>query len=112
MRRRCKTSLRASKCVWAGVNATLTAQRDQTVDVITLQTKTLLLFELPMNCYERLRARGLTLPQVPTPIGNFMHCTREGDLLFLSGQGPLNETGTLMTGKVGATVTAGEANGK
>ncbi|MFP3553318.1 RidA family protein [Paraburkholderia sp. SIMBA_049] len=62
-----------------------------------------------MNCYERLRARGLTLPTVPTPIGNFMHCTREGGLLFLSGQGPLDETGKLMTGKVGATVTADEA---
>ncbi|MGF6779962.1 RidA family protein [Paraburkholderia sp. GAS334] len=62
-----------------------------------------------MNCYDRLRARGLTLPQVPTPIGNFAHCTREGDLLFLSGQGPLNEAGMLMTGKVGATVTTDEA---
>ena len=62
-----------------------------------------------MNCYDRLHTRGLKLPQVPTPIGNFMHCTREGNLLFLSGQGPLDETGSLMTGKVGATVSADEA---
>jgi enamine deaminase RidA (YjgF/YER057c/UK114 family) len=62
-----------------------------------------------MNCYDRLRARGLMLPQVPTPIGNFTHCTREGDLLFLSGQGPLSEAGILMTGKVGATVSTDEA---
>ncbi|MGH8782968.1 RidA family protein [Paraburkholderia sp.] len=62
-----------------------------------------------MNCYDRLRTRGLSLPQVPAPIGNFTHCTREGDLLFLSGQGPLNEHGELMTGKVGATVTTDEA---
>jgi enamine deaminase RidA (YjgF/YER057c/UK114 family) len=46
---------------------------------------------------------------VPTPIGNFRDCTREGNLLFLSGQGPLNEAGSLMTGKVGATVSAAEA---
>ncbi|MGF6239426.1 MULTISPECIES: RidA family protein [Paraburkholderia] len=64
-----------------------------------------------MNCYERLHARGLKLPQVPTPIGNFRHCTREGNLLFLSGQGPLNEAGSLMTGKVGATVSTEEAYG-
>ena len=62
-----------------------------------------------MNCYDRLHTRGLKLPQVPTPIGNFTHCTREGNLLFLSGQGPLDESGSLMTGKVGATVSADEA---
>lgn len=62
-----------------------------------------------MNCYDRLRTRGFTLPPVPAPIGNFTHCTREGDLLFLSGQGPLNEHGELMTGKVGSTVSTDDA---
>lgn len=63
----------------------------------------------PDNCYDRLRRRGFALPKVPTPVGNFVPCTREGDLLFLSGQGPLDERGALMRGKVGATVTADEA---
>jgi enamine deaminase RidA (YjgF/YER057c/UK114 family) len=62
-----------------------------------------------MNCYERLHSRGLKLPKVPSPIGNFCHCTRAGNLLFLSGQGPLDETGVLMTGKVGASVSTEEA---
>ncbi|HMC43798.1 MAG TPA: RidA family protein, partial [Caballeronia sp.] len=66
-------------------------------------------FSTEMNCYERLQARGLKLQDVPAPIGNFTHCTREGNLLFLSGQGPLDETGHLMTGKVGDNVTADEA---
>jgi enamine deaminase RidA (YjgF/YER057c/UK114 family) len=66
-------------------------------------------FSTEMNCYERLQARGLKLQDVPAPIGNFTHCTREGNLLFLSGQGPLDETGKLMTGKVGDNVTADEA---
>ncbi|WP_206997048.1 RidA family protein [Trinickia mobilis] len=61
------------------------------------------------TCYDRLRHRGLALPQVPAPIGNFTHCVREGNLLFLSGQGPVNEKGELMTGKVGADVSADEA---
>lgn len=72
-----------------------------------LKTNTLTF--LSMNCYDRLHTRGLKLPQVPTPIGNFTHCTREGNLLFLSGQGPLDANGSLMTGKVGATVSADEA---
>ncbi|WP_322015235.1 RidA family protein [Paraburkholderia sp. J12] len=65
----------------------------------------------PTTCYDRLLHHGLALPQVPTPIGNFVHCVREGDLLFLSGQGPVNACGELMTGKVGATVSAEEAYG-
>ncbi|WP_028225515.1 RidA family protein [Paraburkholderia ferrariae] len=63
----------------------------------------------PTTCYDRLLHRGLALPQVPAPIGNFVHCVREGDLLFLSGQGPVNACGELMTGKVGATVSAEQA---
>src|ERR1700730_17644053 len=68
-------------------------------------------FSTEMNCYERLQARGLKLQDVPAPIGNFTHCTREGNLLFLSGQGPLDESGSLMTGKVGAPVSDDQAAG-
>jgi enamine deaminase RidA (YjgF/YER057c/UK114 family) len=66
-------------------------------------------FSTETNCYERLQARGLKIQNVPAPIGNFTHCTREGNLLFLSGQGPLDETGHLMTGKVDDTITVDEA---
>ncbi len=58
---------------------------------------------------DRLAALGLVLPAVPTPIANFVNVTRAGELLFLSGQGPLTAEGRLMTGKVGRTVTAEEA---
>jgi len=68
-----------------------------------------MVFSTEMNCYDRLRARGLKLQAVPAPIGNFTHCTREGNLLFLSGQGPLDNTGRLMKGKVGDDVTTDEA---
>jgi len=61
------------------------------------------------SCYERLRARGLSLPAVPSPIGNFNHVTREGNLLFMSGQGPVTSNGQLMTGKVGDTVSTEDA---
>lgn len=57
----------------------------------------------------RLLSLGLVLPEVPRPIGQFQYGRIEGTLLFLSGQGPLLETGVLATGKVGADVTVAEA---
>jgi enamine deaminase RidA (YjgF/YER057c/UK114 family) len=53
----------------------------------------------------RLAALGLTLPEVPAPVGRFRHGKAEAGLLFLSGQGPLLEDGRLATGKVGRDVT-------
>lgn len=58
---------------------------------------------------ERLERLGLALPAVPQPIGTFVNAVRVGNLLFLSGQGPLKEDGTLMTGKVGRTISTEEA---
>lgn len=36
-------------------------------------------------------------PNVPTPKGHYSHAARVGDLLFLSGQLPLDDTGTPRT---------------
>ena len=49
---------------------------------------------------------GLSLPSVPAPVGLFRLGRIEGDLLFLSGQGPMLESGIFATGKVGRDVTA------
>ncbi|MFH2129653.1 MAG: RidA family protein [bacterium] len=63
-----------------------------------------------MNDIEkRLAALGLVLPQIPAPVGNFDPGVLQGDLLFLSGQGPLLENGELARGVVGDTVTVEEA---
>ena len=59
--------------------------------------------------YSRLSALGITLPEAPSPIGNFVTQVQEGKLLFLSGQGPSEADGRLHTGKVGADVTVDEA---
>lgn len=59
-----------------------------------------------------LAAMGLVLPAAaPTPIGNFVTAIRTGNLLFVSGQGPVTPDGRLMTGKVGADVSAEDAAG-
>ncbi len=57
----------------------------------------------------RLKELGLSLPKVPAPVGNFAPFVLHNDLLFLSGQGPLLEDGSLATGKVGAEVTVEQA---
>ncbi|MDJ1158823.1 RidA family protein [Chelatococcus sp. SYSU_G07232] len=59
--------------------------------------------------YARLAALGLALPKAPPPIANFVTHVREGDLLFLSGQGPREADGHLHAGKVGADVSVEEA---
>lgn len=59
--------------------------------------------------YQRLEALGLALPSAPKPVANFVTGMRDGDLLFLSGQGPLEANGTEHHGKVGRTVTVEEA---
>ncbi|MBL1420389.1 MAG: RidA family protein [Alphaproteobacteria bacterium] len=54
---------------------------------------------------QRLDALGISLPQVINPIGNFRNVKRVGNLLYVSGQGPVTEDGTYLTGKVGRDVT-------
>ena len=49
---------------------------------------------------------SLTLPTVREPIGRYEIGVTTGNLLYLSGQGPVLEDGTLATGKVGADVDA------
>jgi enamine deaminase RidA (YjgF/YER057c/UK114 family) len=53
----------------------------------------------------RLGALGLFLPDVPPqPVGNFANSVRIGQVLYISGQGPVTADGRLMTGKVGADI--------
>jgi enamine deaminase RidA (YjgF/YER057c/UK114 family) len=54
---------------------------------------------------------GLTLPEnTPTPIGAFTNTRQVGDLLYVSGQGPVTAAGEYLTGKVGGQVSVDEAN--
>lgn len=59
--------------------------------------------------YDRLAALGLKLPPAAPPIANFVNYVIEGDLLYLSGQGPTYPDGRKLTGKVGADVSTEEA---
>ncbi len=58
-----------------------------------------------MSAEENLKKLGLTLPEMPAPIANYVRFKRVGDLVFLSGQGPRKPDGSNHTGKVGADVS-------
>jgi enamine deaminase RidA (YjgF/YER057c/UK114 family) len=58
----------------------------------------------------RISRAGLRLPQAaPAPIGAFSNLRAHRGLIYVSGQGPVLADGTMMRGKVGATVSAEEA---
>lgn len=50
---------------------------------------------------DRLRGLGITLPTARAPVGNYVPAVRVGDLLFLSGAGPVDADGRFVTGRVG-----------
>ena len=54
---------------------------------------------------ENLKAKGIELPAVPKPVANYVNVVRTGNLLYLSGKGPLQKNGTYITGKVGKDLT-------
>ncbi|KFC64160.1 putative endoribonuclease L-PSP [Bosea sp. LC85] len=62
-----------------------------------------------MSAEARLKELGLTLPNVATPVANYVRFKRVGDIVYLSGQGPRRADGSYPTGKVGADVTVEEA---
>ena len=57
----------------------------------------------------RLASLGLSLPEIASPMANYISFKRHGDILYLSGQGPRRSDGSLATGKVGRDVSADEA---
>ncbi len=62
-----------------------------------------------MTPEEKLQSMGLTLPPVPTPVGNYVPYKRDGNTIYLSGQGPRRPDGTFIAGKVGRDVTIEQA---
>ena len=54
-----------------------------------------------MSAQSRLEELGIELPTPMTPAGLYRSAVRVGDLVFLSGAGPIRPDGSLVTGKVG-----------
>ena len=58
---------------------------------------------------ERLAALGLTMPTMAAPMANYVPYKRDGNVIYLSGQGPRRPEGGFFTGKVGAEVDVAQA---
>jgi len=55
-----------------------------------------------MKIEKKLEEMGLELPEIPKPMANYVPAVRTGNLLFLSGHGPMKGT---PPGKVGKDLT-------
>ena len=49
---------------------------------------------------EKIKSLKITLPNPPTPAGSYIPAVKTGNLLFISGQIPMEEGKVLFTGKV------------
>ena len=49
---------------------------------------------------EKIKSLGITLPTPPTPAGSYIPAIKTGNLLFISGQIPMEDGKVLFTGKV------------
>lgn len=56
----------------------------------------------------RIRELGLILPPAPKPVGVYKPVLVVNNLLYVSGQGPLNTDGSLIKGKIGKDLDAEE----
>lgn len=63
-----------------------------------------------MGAEARIKELGITLPNPPKPMGNYIPAVRVGNLLFLSGHGPIRVGDQPLTrGKVGRDMSVEEA---
>ena len=50
---------------------------------------------------EKLKQLNITLPKAPDPVGAYVAYKKIGNLLFISGQLPIDANGTIIKGKIG-----------
>lgn len=54
---------------------------------------------------QRLHELGIELPTPPKPLAAYVPAVRAGDLVFISGQGPIRDGKPVWVGRVGADLT-------
>jgi len=57
---------------------------------------------------EKLKAMGLVLPSAPTPVANYVGAVQAGDLVFVSGHGPVKDGTLVYRGKLGRDFSVSE----
>jgi enamine deaminase RidA (YjgF/YER057c/UK114 family) len=61
-----------------------------------------------MSPEARLQELGLVLPALVKPVANYVPYRIAGNILYLSGQGPRDENGKNLSGKLGAEISIEE----
>ena len=62
-----------------------------------------------MNLIDIISDLNLNLPPAPKPVGVYKPILVVDNFLYISGQGPINNDGSLITGKVGSDLNKKEA---
>ena len=58
---------------------------------------------------EKLKELSIELPNPPDPVGNYLAINKSGNLLFISGQLPIDTNGKMISGKIGDDLSDTEA---
>jgi enamine deaminase RidA (YjgF/YER057c/UK114 family) len=61
-----------------------------------------------MSAEARLKELGVVLPALAKPVANYVPYRIAGNVLYLSGQGPRDEKGNHLSGKLGAEISIEE----
>ena len=61
-----------------------------------------------MSAEARLKELGIVLPSLGTPVANYLPYRMAGNILYLAGQGPRDESGKQLTGKLGKDISVEE----
>ena len=56
---------------------------------------------------EKIETLGIKLPNPPTPAGSYVPAVRTGNLLYISGQIPMEDGKVIFTGKVSDVCSSG-----
>jgi len=71
-------------------------------------TKTATAMPSDYNPEAKLKELNITLRNQGTPVANYVHAVRSGNLIFLAGKGPKQANGRTIVGKLGADLTIEE----
>jgi enamine deaminase RidA (YjgF/YER057c/UK114 family) len=63
---------------------------------------------MPQTAEARLAGLGLSLPDAPQPVANYVPALVSGDLLFISGQIAKDRDGQIITGLLGDSLTVND----
>ena len=55
-----------------------------------------------MNAEDKIKKLGIDLTHPAAPVANYVPAVRTGNLVYVSGKGPTQSDGTMMSGKVGS----------